>query len=193
VISQSDINDKQAAILQAALKLFVEFGFHATPTSKIAKEAGVANGTLFHYYKTKDELILALYTDIKLRLTEHMYVNVNKTDALEEVFRTIFLNTLEWAQDHKEEYYFVQQFNLSPFLSLIPQEEILKQARPHLDLIQAGIKNNILKPLAPEFLYSLINSHIYGLSQYLSSANISAQKQKKLINDSFEMIWDMIT
>lgn len=193
MISQSDISDKQAGILQAALKLFVQFGIHATPTSKIAKEAGVANGTLFHYYKTKDELILALYTDIKTRLIDHMYVNVNKNDGLEEIFRTIFLNTLEWAQDHKEEYYFVQQFNLSPFLSLIPQEEMLKQAKPHLDLIQSGIKNSILKPLPPEFLYSLINSHIYGLTQYLSSATISSQKQKKIINDSFDMIWDMIT
>lgn len=193
MISQSDINDKQAAILQAALKLFVESGFHGTPTSKIAKEAGVANGTLFHYYKTKDELILALYTDIKTRLTEHMYVNVNKNDPLKELFRTIFLNTLEWAQDHKEEYYFVQQFNLSPFASLIPQEEITKQAKPHLDLIQLGIKNKILKPLPAEFLYSLINSHIYGLSQYLSISDSSSQKQKKLVNDSFEMIWDMIT
>lgn len=193
MISQSDINDKQAGILQAALKLFVEFGFHGTPTSKIAKEAGVANGTLFHYYKTKDELILALYTDIKTRLTKHMYVNVNKNDGLEEVFRTIFLNTLEWARDHKEEYYFVQQFNLSPFLSLIPQEEILKQAKPHLDLIQTGIKTSILKPLPAEFLYSLINSHIYGLSQYLSANDTSPQKQKKLINDSFDLIWDMIT
>jgi AcrR family transcriptional regulator len=193
VISQSNINDKQAAILEAALKLFVEFGFHATPTSKIAKEAGVANGTLFHYYKTKDELILALYTDIKTRLAEHMYANVNQNDPLEQVFRTIFFNTLEWAQDHKEEFYFVQQFNLSTFLSLISQEEILKQAKPHLELIQHGIKNGVLKPLAPEFLYSLINSHIYGLSQYLTSANISAQKQKKLISDSFDMIWDMIT
>jgi AcrR family transcriptional regulator len=38
--------DKKEEILKTALKLFVEFGFHATPTSKIAKEAGIANGTL---------------------------------------------------------------------------------------------------------------------------------------------------
>ena len=185
--------EKQQEILKAALKLFVAFGFHATPTSKIAKEAGVANGTLFHYYKTKDDLILALYTDVKLRLTEHMYVNVNKDDSLQEIFRTIFLNTVEWAQDHKEEYYFIQQFNMSPFLSLIPKEEITLQTKPSLDLIHSGIKNKILKPLPAEFLYSLFNSHIYGLSQYLFTTDLSAQKQKKVTNDSFEMIWDMLT
>jgi AcrR family transcriptional regulator len=41
--------DKQQEILSAALQLFVANGFHGTATSKIAKEAGVANGTLFHY------------------------------------------------------------------------------------------------------------------------------------------------
>lgn len=185
--------DKQKEILNAALKLFVEFGFHGTPTSKIAKEAGVANGTLFHYYSTKEDLILALYKDIKSRLTEYMYGQVNVGNSLEQVFRSIFLNTLDWAQDHKEEYYFVQQFNMSPFLSLIPKEEITRQAKPHLDMIQTGIKNKILKPLPAEFIYSLISSHIYGLSQYLSASDLSPQKQKKLISDSYDMIWDMIT
>lgn len=185
--------NKKEELLKAALHLFTEFGFHATPTSKIAKEAGVANGTLFHYYKTKDELIKALYTDIKLRLTEHMYVNVNKEESLQERFKSIFLNIVEWTQEHKEEYNFVQQFNLSPFLSLIPQEEITRQAKPLLDLIQSGIKNKTLKQLPAEFLYSLINSHIYGLSQYLSATDISIQKQKKIIDDSFEMIWDMVS
>ena len=80
---QSEEIDSKEEILKAALKLFVEFGFHATPTSKIAKEAGVANGTLFHYYKTKEELILALYSDTKKRLTEYMYSNISKADSLD--------------------------------------------------------------------------------------------------------------
>lgn len=185
--------DKQEEILKAALKLFVEFGFHGTPTSKIAKDAGVANGTLFHYYKTKDDLILALYTNIKTRLTEHIYSKASKDESLEIVFKSLFTNTLEWSQEHKAEFYFMQQFHISPFLSLIPHEEIMRQAKPHLDIIQAGIKNKVLKPLPPEFLFSLINSHIYGIDQYLNSSELSASKQKKLISDSFEILWNMIT
>ena len=54
--------DKPEKILSTALKLFVAYGFHGTPTSKIASEAGVSNGTLFHYFKTKDELVVASST-----------------------------------------------------------------------------------------------------------------------------------
>ena len=64
--------DKRKQILDAALKLFVELGFHGTPTSMIAKEAGVANGTLFHYFATKDELVIALYVAIKNQMAGHI-------------------------------------------------------------------------------------------------------------------------
>ena len=50
--------NKREKIFSTALNLFVEHGFHGTPTSKIAKEAGVANGTLFHHFNTKEDLII---------------------------------------------------------------------------------------------------------------------------------------
>ena len=185
--------DKKEEILKTALKLFVEFGFHATPTSKIAKEAGIANGTLFHYYKTKDELILALYAHTKSRLTEYMYANASKDESLELAFKSIYTNTIEWAQENKAEFYFIQQFSTSPFYGLISPEEITKQAKPHLDFLQAGIKAAVLKPLPVDMLYTLINSHIAGINQYLSSEEFSTPKQKNIINESFQLLWDMIT
>jgi AcrR family transcriptional regulator len=185
--------DKKEEILKAALKLFVEFGFHATPTSKIAKEAGVANGTLFHYYKTKEELILALYSDTKKRLTEYMYSNISKADSLDLVFKSIYTNTIEWSLENKAEFYFIQQFSTSPFYSLISPEEIRKQAEPHLDFLQEGIKAAVLKPLPVDLLYTLINSHVAGINQYLSTGEFSTTKQKQIINESFQLLWDMIT
>ena len=67
--------EKTKKILDAALKLFVEYGFHGTPTSKIAEEAGVANGTLFNKFKTKDELIVALFVDIELHMSKFVEEN----------------------------------------------------------------------------------------------------------------------
>jgi AcrR family transcriptional regulator len=52
-----NLNEKKQQIMNAALKLFVENGFHGTSTAEIAKTAGVATGTLFHHFKTKQELI----------------------------------------------------------------------------------------------------------------------------------------
>jgi AcrR family transcriptional regulator len=185
--------NKQEEILKSALKLFVEFGFHNTPTSKIAKEAGVANGTLFHYYKTKEDLILALYTHVKGRLSIKMYANADPEKGYKELLKTIYINTLDWAHDHPQEFYFTQQFNTSPFLLLISSEEITRQAKPHLELIQSAIEEKVFKDLPSRLLFMLINNHIYAMSQYLSHEAISETEQKKLTNDSFELLWDMVS
>lgn len=56
---KTQIMDKRKAIMEAALKLFTERGFHGTTTTQISKEAGVATGTLFNYFPTKEDLIIA--------------------------------------------------------------------------------------------------------------------------------------
>ncbi|MBW1671218.1 MAG: helix-turn-helix transcriptional regulator [Deltaproteobacteria bacterium] len=44
---------RKKVILMAATELFAQWGYTATPTSEIAQASGVAEGTLFHYFKTK--------------------------------------------------------------------------------------------------------------------------------------------
>jgi len=185
--------DKQKEILAAALKLFVEFGFHGTPTSKIAKDAGVANGTLFHYFKTKDELIVALYIDIKTRLAGCISSEVEATDSIKEKCKKFYISALHWAGDNQIEFKFVQQFISSPYLMLIAPEEIQKQSRATIELLQEGIDAKIIKPLPVEYVSIIINNHLFGVNQYLSIANLSKSEQEKLMEDSFEMVWDMIT
>lgn len=185
--------DKKEEILKSALKLFVEYGFHATPTSKIAKEAGVANGTLFHYYKTKEDLILALYRHTMEQLSTYVYPMVRKEDSLELVFKSIYTNTIVWSLENKAESSFIQQFSSSPFHFLISTEDINSQTAILMDFIHEGIKTANLKPLPADLLQTLINSHISGITQYLSAGEFSSVKQNKIIKESFEMLWDMIT
>lgn len=53
----------QQKLLDAALQLFVERGFGATTTADLAERAGVAKGTLYLYYKSKDELLQSVITE----------------------------------------------------------------------------------------------------------------------------------
>ncbi len=79
--------DKRTRLLEAALQLFVESGFHNTPTSKIAKQAGIANGTLFYFFPTKDDLVKALYTDIKGRMTAYISERISDQESLREIMK----------------------------------------------------------------------------------------------------------
>ncbi len=185
--------DKRDHILKAALKLFVTFGFHGTPTSKIAQVAGVANGTLFHYFSTKDKLIIELYADIKTRLNDYILNQIKFESELDKVMKGHFLASLYWALDNYEEFKFIELFNNSPYLLMIAPEEVEKQTKPHLDLLRNAIEAKIIKNLPVDFLYVLISSHIYGVNQYLTKENLSKVEQHQLINQSFELIWNMIS
>ena len=185
--------DKKEEILKTALRLFVEYGFHATPTSKIAKEAGIANGTLFHYYKTKEELILAIYSDVKSKQTEYLHAHANKENSLKQNFISLCINTIEWNQKNSQEFYFIEQFSVSPFYSLVPKDQITQHTKPYLVILQKGINNSILKPLPIDFMYTLINSQISGVNHYLYSIKNPSVEQQKIINESVKLLWDMIT
>ncbi|GEP19179.1 TetR/AcrR family transcriptional regulator [Pediococcus argentinicus] len=55
-----DLSEKQKAILRSSLELFAEQGFTKTNTSQIAQKAGVAEGTVYRRFKTKDEILAAI-------------------------------------------------------------------------------------------------------------------------------------
>lgn len=55
--------DKRDRILEAAVKVFAKNGFHATRVSEVAKAAGVADGTIYLYFKSKEELLVSLFED----------------------------------------------------------------------------------------------------------------------------------
>jgi AcrR family transcriptional regulator len=55
--------DKRRQILDAAVRVFARQGFHSTRVADIADEAGVAYGLVYHYFKSKDEVLNELFSE----------------------------------------------------------------------------------------------------------------------------------
>lgn len=185
--------NKKEKIIEVALKLFVDNGFHGTPTSKIAQEAGVANGTLFQYFKTKDELVIALYVHFKDELAEYVIRNTADNADIKETIKTQILSSLFWALDNPTKFRFIQQFHTSPYIRQVEQDVINKQIEPHLTLIQKAIKQGVIKQLPVDLVYSLMTHQVFGLYQFVTSKKLSKAKQHETIETTFEMLWDMLT
>src|SRR6187402_2221344 len=111
--------DKKQLILGTALKLFVENGFHGTATSRIAAEAGVATGTLFNYFKTKEELIVTLYHSIRKEMDDRLMEKLTTHSISKESFRSLFVSSLSWGLENTIHYNYLQQFNHSPYYKAI--------------------------------------------------------------------------
>jgi len=67
---RSDRNDKRERILLAAERIFARHGFFAARVSEIAKEAGVADGTIYLYFKSKDDLLISLFEQRMTQVNE---------------------------------------------------------------------------------------------------------------------------
>ena len=61
--TRSNAVDKRRLILDAAIRVFAREGFHHCRVSEIANEAGVAYGLVYHYFRSKDEVLDTLFTE----------------------------------------------------------------------------------------------------------------------------------
>ncbi|MEM6926657.1 MAG: TetR/AcrR family transcriptional regulator [Myxococcota bacterium] len=72
--SPSRRGDKRTLIINAAIQVFAERGFLLAPVAEIARRAGVADGTIYRYFKNKDDLLLSIFEekmdDMQVGLTE---------------------------------------------------------------------------------------------------------------------------
>lgn len=178
--------DKQQELLSTALRLFTEAGFHGTPTSRIAKEAGVANGTLFHYYPTKEALILALYKLLMIRRND--FLGSGAGDNFEEDLRLYYFKTLDWAEQYPEEFRFIRMFRHSPYASDMAYEGGEKESS---FILFSKTMRSI--PVPPELIRQILDHQIEALIEYIAQVNARGTERKKLIADSFDLFWKMIS
>ena len=97
--------DKRERILAAAVKVFAKHGFYATRVSDIAREAGVADGTIYLYFKNKDDVLISIFDDRIRRLIEVLERSISESDSVEERLRRIIelqLGLLEEERDLAE-------------------------------------------------------------------------------------------
>jgi TetR/AcrR family transcriptional regulator, fatty acid metabolism regulator protein len=82
--------DKRTVILDAALKTFVKRGYTETKVAEIASEAGVAEGTLYNYFQSKEDLLLALFDEKWGSIIEGIRKKISRLDDPNKKLKAIF-------------------------------------------------------------------------------------------------------
>ncbi|QYN56180.1 TetR/AcrR family transcriptional regulator [Lactobacillus panisapium] len=76
-IANQEIPSGKKKVLLAGLKLFSKKGFHATTTAEIAHEAGVSEGTIYKYFKSKDDLLAKLLSPMLTEIKDNFFVQLD--------------------------------------------------------------------------------------------------------------------
>jgi AcrR family transcriptional regulator len=103
---------KHNAILDAATQIIATEGVSA-PTLRIAKVAGVSEGSFFTYFTNKDALLNELYIGIKRELAEAMMAGYPEQSEAAEKARHVWLNYVQWGVAHPDKCKAMAQLSVS--------------------------------------------------------------------------------
>src|SRR5260221_3876287 len=88
--------DRRRDLLDAAIRVFARKGFHAARVGDIAEEAGVAHGLLYHYFRSKEDVLETIFRETWTRLVEQtLRIEQSGAPLPEQIrrFATIFLGS----------------------------------------------------------------------------------------------------
>ena len=139
-MSRPKSDEKRTAILEAAIRVIVKQGLSA-PTMDIAKESGVANGSLFTYFETKTDLFNQLFLELKMELANSGAMDLPADAEVRDQFFHLWKKWMNWAISNPDKRRALAQLSVSDeitpetraaghkMMAHIP--ELLDRARAH--------------------------------------------------------------
>ena len=140
-------NEKYYRIIDAATKIFAKKGFFQAKVSEIAKEAKVADGTIYLYFENKDSILISLFEEQMKRVLNNMREEISKeTDAVKKI-EWFALNHLKLIEQNKDvaEIIQVELRQSSKFMKEYKNEKFDEYLNLIGDIIQEGQEKGIFK------------------------------------------------
>lgn len=187
-MSRPKSDGKRKAILEAALRLFAERGVAGTPTAAISKAAGVAEGTLFRYFKTKDELINELYLVLRKMFDEQLKALPADADVRGRL-RFVWDKYLDIGLAHPEYVAVIRQLRVSGRL----RKELVQEGVMMSEIVtgtQQAVAASEFHHASPEFVILLIRAHGEATIEYV----VGHPEEEAFCRElGFQLIWRGMT
>ncbi len=107
--------DRPAAVRRALRDLVADRGFHGASMGAVAKEAGVATGTAYTHYESKDELVYATYLEIKAGLGDAVLEGFDPDGTPQEKWSHFLTTAYDFLSEEPERAGFLSQLEESPY------------------------------------------------------------------------------
>lgn len=186
--SMEPIAEKKRAIFESTLELVRENGFHGTPMSLVAKRAGVAAGTIYHYFKSKDQLIHELFEYTQQKPIQVISAEDCETIPFKDCFFNLWFGLFTFYNKHPNVLKFFEQFINSPYSAERPPLEQDDFFSLFIAFFERGITEGKLKKVSPKILATLANSSIITAVKLAGSDKITLQDRE--IRQIPELLWD---
>ena len=159
--TKSRTNGKYHLILEAAIKVFAQQGFHQATISQIAREAGVADGTIYLYFKNKEDIMVNFFGYKTRQVFGRFREEVDKADNARDKLRLLINRHLEEFQRDRNMAVLYQ--TETHRFSRMCEEQIREMSKMYLDLVSEIVEAGQDEGLMRKDLYmGLVKRFIIG-------------------------------
>lgn len=146
--------DRPAAIRKALRDLVAERGFHGASMGAVAKLAGVATGTAYVHYESKEELVYATYLELKAELSSAVLADFDGTAEPRERWRHLLTVAYRHLSDQPKRARFLTQLEESPYYEEA-HSRLMATGDPLYEIAGAEEMVELLVPLPGDVIYAL--------------------------------------
>lgn len=186
-----EITDKKQRVLDTALHMILENGIQSASMGKISKTSGVAVGTIYHHFASKEKLITELYRTLKLKLLK-TFQELEYSESVKDTFRIILKSFMKYAMDYPDEFEFIERYHMSPIIDLEVRKELEAQFMEENEAYINYFRSNTgLKEIPDELIFLFIMGSINSVIRaHISGDNIL---EDEYLDVYIDMIWDGLT
>ena len=171
-------NEKRAKILNTTLLLVVKQGIQATPMSQVVKESGVAAGTIYHHFSSKEAIINELYLKLKEDFGRALNENLGIHLTYQEKFFQIWTNLYNYFCDNETAFHFAEQIGNCTMIKAETKQKGEAHYLPILEFFQHGIKQRVLRDMDLKLMTNLIYGNVITAVQLTLSGDLIMTKER---------------
>jgi len=180
-ISNKAKNNKYHLILDAAIEVFARQGFYQSTVAQIAKEAGVADGTIYLYFKNKDDILLQFFNDRTKQVFDRFRAAVNQADnSLDKLRNLIRRHLMEFQRDSNMAVVYQVETHQS---SRLGEAQIREMSQMYQDLVSEIVEAGQQEGSIRKDLYvGLVKRFILGAVDEVINTWLHSDKNYDLVS-----------
>ena len=182
--------EKEEEIYRVVLEITAEVGLAGLKMSDIAKQAGLAHGTVYIYFKNKRDLINSLFKKVKTKAAISIGTGKVIDGNFFEILKELWKGYIAYLIHNQQETHFLRQCMESPFLEESSKEVSDESRKNLITFFEKGKQEGYVKGMDTELLMSVFSGLAKDVVDKINNDTLNFSDQ--LITDSFDLCWHAI-
>ncbi len=181
--------EKRNAILAAAAEAVASLGISAS-TAKIARDAGVAEGTLFVYFPTKDDLLNQLYLVLKADLKASIIADYPADAGVKERCEHLWNRSIDWGAKNPAKRKAIRQLAVSGKITEVSRKIGSETFQDIQSMLEEGFRSGILRPQPQDFLSATMETLTDMVLEFIARDRGNLESHRRF---GFDTFWGAIS